>query len=188
MRLFVAIDIDESIQEALGRLQRELQESVDIKKSDVKWVRPDLMHLTLKFLGEVKDVRIAEVCDIVAAAVSRHERFELDVAKVGCFGGSSARVLWVGMGEKNDCLASLQKDIEQGLAGAGWPAEQRKFAGHLTLCRIRNAKAGRKLARLTEDYEDLYLGSVPVDSVCLYQSQLTEAGPIYTVLSRTELQ
>ena len=65
MRLFIAIDIDERIRKALSDLQRRLQSEADIKKSDAKWVRPDAIHLTLKFLGEVEDEKVVEVCNIV---------------------------------------------------------------------------------------------------------------------------
>ncbi len=65
MRVFVAIDIGREIRTALGDLQKQLQNKADFKKSDVKWVRPELVHLTLKFLGEVDERKVAEVCDIV---------------------------------------------------------------------------------------------------------------------------
>ena len=69
-----------------------------------------------------------------------------------------------------------------------WAAEERKFSGHLTLCRVRNTKAGVKLARLMEDYKNFKAGGIKVESVAVYQSQLTPTGPIYTVLGRYNLQ
>jgi len=188
MRCFIAIDIDERIQQALDRLQQQLQAKADIRKSDVKWVKPEQMHLTLKFLGEVKDQKIAELCNIVDKVAAKYTPFEVDVAKLGCFGKNAARVLWVGIGEKNDTLLALQKDIDQALTAVGYPSEQRQFAGHLTLCRIRNPKAGRELTRLSSKYEDLQLGSVFVESVCLYQSRLTPTGPVYTLLGNYKLK
>ena len=107
---------------------------------------------------------------------------------VGFFGGRSARVLWVGAGQDNENLLQLQEDLEQRLASAGWPPETRKFAGHLTLCRVRNSKAGVKLARLTEEYGDYKLGVMPVDSLGVYQSELRPEGPVYTVLGNYKLQ
>lgn len=187
MRVFIAIDIAEEILASLGDLQKQLQSKVNFKKSDVKWVKPQLVHLTLKFLGEVKDTRIAEVCDIVAATAAGYKSFELNAAGVGYFGKNAPKVLWLGI-EQREALRSLQKDIEQGLAKAGWAQEARPFSGHLTLCRIRNPKAGRELAKISEDYQDLQVGSWVVDSVCVYQSELRPDGPVYTVLSRTELK
>lgn len=188
MRVFIAIDIDEQIRKALGRLQDELRGKADIKKSDAKWVNPQNIHLTLKFLGEIKDEQVAEVCNITRDVAGRHESFDLDVESVGHFGGKSAKVLWVGMGQNCDKLLQLQQDLEQQLDSAGWPMENRKFSGHLTLCRIRSARAGDNLAQLARQYKDFKLGTMPADSVTVYQSQLKPQGPIYTVLGRYELE
>ena len=187
MRCFIAIDIDEKIKAALGNLQQRLQSSVDIKKNDVKWVRPEAVHLTLKFLGEIKDEKVAEVCNIVKDITGRHEGFELDIESVGYFGGRSAKVLWVGAGENNSNLLALQRDIEQQLALAGWPRQGRGFAAHLTLCRIRRPAAGIKLAAMSEEYRDFKLGIMPADSVSVYQSQLKPTGPVYTLLGNYKL-
>jgi 2'-5' RNA ligase len=188
MRVFIAIDIGEPIRKALGRLQDELQVKADIKRSDAKWVNPENIHLTLKFLGEIKDEQIMDVCNITGDVAGRHKSFELDIESVGHFGGRSARVLWVGTGQNSEKLLQLQQDLEQQLDSAGWPREARKFSGHLTLCRIRNAKAGVKLAQLATAYKDFKLGSMPADSVSIYQSQLTPKGPVYTVLGKYELR
>ena len=188
MRVFIAIDIDEQIRKALSRLQNEMRSKVDIKRSDVKWVNPDVMHLTLKFLGEIKDVQAVDVCNITKDVAGRHTNFELGVETVGYFGGRSARVLWVGTGQNCENLLQLQSDLEQELASAGWHGETRKFSGHLTLCRVRNSKAGVKLAQMTEEYKDFKLGTVSADSVSVYQSQLTPKGPVYTVLGNYKLQ
>ena len=187
MRCFIAIDIDEQIRKALASLQNELQSKADIKKSDVKWVKPESIHLTLKFLGEIRDEQAVDVCNITKEVASRHKSFELDVESVGYFGGRSARVLWVGAGQDCENLLQLQNDLEQQLASTGWPKETRKFSGHLTLCRVRNSKAGLKLAQITENYKDFKLGTMPADSVSVYQSQLTPKGPIYTLLGNYKL-
>ena len=188
MRVFIAIAIDEQIRKALANLQNELQDKADVKKSDVKWVTPETIHLTLKFLGEIKDEQVVDVCNITDDVASRHKSFELDVESVGHFGGRSARVLWVGTGQNSEKLLQLQEDLEQQLDLAGWPRETRKFSGHLTLCRIRNARAGIKLAQMISEYKDFKLGTMPADSVSVYQSQLTPKGPIYTVVGNYRLQ
>ena len=188
MRCFIAIDIDEKIREALAILQKKLQSDADVKKGDVKWVDPNSMHLTLKFLGEIKDNQLAGVCDITKDVAGRHKNFEIDVESVGCFGGKSARVVWVGAGLNCEMLLQLQKDLEEQLASAGWPQEERDFAGHLTLCRVKNSGAGLKLSQLAEKYKDYKLGTMPADSLSVYQSDLTPKGPIYTVLGNYKLQ
>jgi len=191
MRLFIAIDIDEKVRGALGDLQRQLQRRTDeegIKKRDVKWVSPEAIHLTLKFLGEVKDEKAAEICNIVRDVSGRHRGFELDIRSVGCFGGKAARVLWVGTGRGSEQLSQLAKGLDEQLASAGWPKETREFSGHLTVCRIKSSSAGVKLAAMSEEYRDLELGVISVDALSVYQSQLTPKGPIYTRLANCELR
>ena len=188
MRCFIAIDINEEIRKALGDLQQRLQDQAGLNKSDVKWVKPENMHLTLKFLGEIKDQEIVKVCDIVRDVASLHRWFELCVEKLGRFGGRSARVLWVGTGAGSDNLCRLQKDLDKQLALAGWQEDERDFTGHLTLCRIKNPKAGIKLAQMAEEHKDSKLGTVLADSVSVYQSRLTPTGPVYTVIGNYKLQ
>ncbi len=188
MRVFIATDIDEAVRKGIGALQRELMGKVRLGKGDVKWVSPDAMHLTLKFMGEVGDEQAVEICNIVKNVAAEHKSFQLSIETVGYFGGKSARVLWVGTGAGSDDLRRLAEDIEGRWAKAGWPEEEREFAGHLTLCRIKAPAAGIKLAAMSEEYKDFKLGSISADSVTVYQSQLTPAGPIYTVLGNYKLQ
>jgi len=188
MRCFIAIDLDDAIRAAVGDLQRQMQGRANLDRRDCSWVRPEVMHITLKFLGEIRDSDSVTVCDIVEQVASEHNSFELDIENVGHFGGKAARVLWVGSEAGRDSLCQLQQNLEKQLETAGWPAEARKFSGHLTLCRIKNPKVSRQLAQISEQYKDFKLGTVTVDSVCLYQSQLTPQGPIYTALGRYSLR
>ncbi len=191
MRVFIAIDINNEIRKRLSDLQLQLQKEAiqqNVKKSDVKWVDPRQIHLTLKFLGEVADEGIVNVCNTVKIVADRNSSFDLTVESVGCFGGKSARVLWVGTGLGGDELLRLQNDLEQAMASAGWPEEARQFSGHLTLCRIRNSKAGAKLVQIADKYKDFKLGVISADALSVYQSQLMPAGPIYTALGNYKLR
>ena len=133
--------------------------------------------------GELSELRKA-----VEQAAGLHETFELDIESVGCFGGRTAKVLWVGTGRGSDSLSRLQEDVEKQLASAGWPAESRRFTGHLTLCRIRSSRAGLRLAELSKDYRQFELGSMSVAAVCVHESQLTPTGPLYTRLGNYRLR
>ena len=90
MRCFIAIDIPEEIRAELANLQKKLAGQVDIRKGDVKWVEPEGMHLTLKFLGEVPDNQIVEVCNIIKEVAGRYQEFDFAVREAGSFGGRSA--------------------------------------------------------------------------------------------------
>jgi len=187
MRCFIAIDIGEDIRAALAALQKDLSGKVDIRKGDVKWVEPSKIHLTLKFLGEIEDKQVAEVCEISKQVAAVHKNFTLDIESVGSFGGRSAKVVWVGAKKGADELITLQKDLDEQLEQAGYPKEDREFSAHLTLCRVRDPKAGFKLADAAGAYGDYKVGSISADSLCVYQSQLTPAGPIYTLLASFKL-
>ena len=188
MRCFIAIDITEEIRAGLADLQQDIADNVAVRRDDLKWVRPEAMHLTLKFLGEIRDREVMDICRVTEAVAARQEAFNFAVKKVGHFGGQSARVLWVGAGLDCPELLRLQEDLEEQLAEAGWPKEGRKFSGHLTLCRVRNVKAGFKLAQMTEQFKDVDLGTVRCDAVCVYQSTLKPDGPVYTLLGHYNLR
>lgn len=187
MRAFIAIDIDEKIRAGLADLQKRLNAKVDIKKGDVKWVEPENIHLTLKFLGEIKDEQLAEVCDITKQVAETHKNFTLDVESAGSFGGRSAKVIWVGISKGAEELLALQKDLENQVSQLGYPPEEREFSAHLTVCRVKNLKAGFKLAEVVVQFAKLKLGSVSANAIHVYQSQLTPSGPVYTLLASFKL-
>jgi 2'-5' RNA ligase len=187
MRVFIAIDINEEVQKAIGKLQKKIQNETRIDKG-VKWVRPELMHLTLKFLGDVKDDILNDVCKITGEVVAKYSAFNLDIENAGHFGGNSARVLWVGTGDGNEILAQIAGDLNEKLQHLGFAPETRRFTGHLTLCRIKNAGAGYELARVAQEFGDFEAGTVIVDRIIVYQSQLSSEGPTYTPIAKYNLK
>lgn len=186
MRCFIAVDINKDVRRGIADLQWDLRQEAGTKGLNAKWVDPENIHLTLKFLGEVKDRDITEVCRIVEEVASDHKRFMMDVEKVGSF-GRPARVLWVGVDNAVE-LKKLQGDLDSRLAQAGWPKDRKGFSGHLTLCRVKNFQTGERLEQIVKDYGEVKLGSVLVDLVYVYRSDLTSEGPEYTVISRSSLQ
>lgn len=188
MRCFIAVDIDDDIRKAVGDLQDRLKAQVDCKRSDIKWVDPKLMHLTLKFLGDVPDKNIVTVCQVAESVAAAHRPFDLDIESVGHFGGRSARVLWGGTGQGKDTLASMQADLESRLEEAGWPREARRFSAHLTLCRVRNTRVGMDLIEAYKPYERKVFGTCRIEQIIVYHSQLTSQGPIYTPVGTCPLQ
>jgi 2'-5' RNA ligase len=188
MRCFVAIDIDQAMKADLTDVQTQIKAQVDLRSGEVKWVRPEAMHLTLKFLGEIKNPQSVRVCDVTQAVCQRHMAFEVAVREVGFFGGRSARVVWVGVGRDSQALMDLQTDLEAELDQAGWPPEGRRFSAHLTLGRVKQYGAGRALAQGLSAFKELDLGTLPVQTVSVYQSQLRPQGPEYTALARYTLK
>jgi 2'-5' RNA ligase len=91
MRCFIALNINEQVRNQFERLQKELDEKSGLKTGTVKWANPDLVHLTLKFLGEVPDRDIAGVCRVVEELAKDHKCFSIDIGKLGCFESSLGR-------------------------------------------------------------------------------------------------
>ncbi len=187
MRCFIAIDLDDEIKADLADLQDQIKQTVDLRKRDCTWARPEAAHLTLKFLGDIPDLRSVDLCRVTEEVTQRHAPFSVEVGQVGHFGGRCAKVLWVGAGKTSEPLTALQADLAECLDAAGWPQEARRYCGHLTLCRIRSGKAGFELAKVAKKYENVKLGRMPVASVTVYQSRLCLEGPEYTPLAHYDL-
>jgi 2'-5' RNA ligase len=187
MRCFIAIDIDETLKADLTDVQARIKQQVNLHPGAVKWVQPEGMHLTLKFLGEIKDTQSVDVCGITQALCERHPAFTVEVRDVGYFGGRSARTVWIGVGKDSQALLDLQADLEAQLDQAGCPPEGRRFSAHLTLCRVKQTRAGLALIPALATFKDLSLGSIPVDKVTVYQSQLRPQGPLHTALAKYQL-
>lgn len=187
LRLFVAIELDEAILQALGDLQTQLRKR---GLDNLRWTRPEGIHLTLKFLGETPEERVPEIIEAVARGVGGHRRQTLSLGKLGTFGGrSSPRVLWVDLTGDIDALAALQASIDRELAALGFEKEDRRFRPHLTLARVRPETARDVAAALADTMENVRSprGELRADEVSLMQSTLGRGGAIYTRLSSAPL-
>ncbi|MCK5269950.1 MAG: RNA 2',3'-cyclic phosphodiesterase [Sedimentisphaerales bacterium] len=188
IRCFIAIELDEGIRGELGRLQDRLRRRLQVNDKAVKWVRPENVHLTLKFLGEVADRVIPDICSAVSEAAGEIAPFTFEVTDCGCFPRSgAARVLWVGVKQGKETLLQLQEMVELYLAEIGFPPEERRFSAHLTLGRIKNTEAGRLVHDAVAELEPIRLGCRDVSEITVFQSELTQSGPIYTPLHHGKL-
>lgn len=186
MRLFVAIDIDPQIRGGIERVQQQLKHELNLSGREAKWVRPEQIHLTLKFLGEVRDDALTSVCEVVTQTASRHDGFDLQVRGMGVF-GRPARVVWAGI---EPCLElmKLQSELEDKFEKLGWKKENRPFSGHLTVCRVKTFGAGKKLGDAIERWNDEIFGTVWARQVVLYESRLSPSGPEYGVVCTAPLK
>ncbi|NLG85710.1 MAG: RNA 2',3'-cyclic phosphodiesterase [Firmicutes bacterium] len=170
MRLFFALPLPLEVQMQLVAWQRLWSQTVN----NVKWVKKDNLHLTLKFLGAVSPSQLSVVTETAHEALSKHSRFTIYVDKTGVFPHSQrARVLWVGLKDCNGCLARLQQDLEKCLASVGFPLDSKPFIPHLTLGRLRQPTA------VIPPVFPVINEAVPINNVILYESILTPGGPLY---------
>ncbi len=143
-----------------------------------RWVRPENMHLTLRFIGEVENGTADDV-DAALGTVAAAP-FDLSFAGVGHFGKpSAARILWAGV-NPNDALDHLQAKVEAAVTRAGLPAEQRRFSPHITLARLKRAQSGR-VEQFVAEHAGFRAAPITIDRFVLYSSFLSSSGAIYTL-------
>ncbi|HWV38741.1 MAG TPA: RNA 2',3'-cyclic phosphodiesterase [Vulgatibacter sp.] len=184
MRLFVAVDPDEAVRAALGAAIDALRPLAP----DARWARPEGLHLTLAFLGEIPDAIVPEVRRAVEVAAGASAPLRLRAGGGGSFGSRAhPRVLWVGLEGDVEALASLKSSLEAALAPAGYAPDPRPFAPHLTLARSRPPRGDRDLALCAADPALADLGAFTVSELVLYRSHLSPQGSRYEAVLRAKL-
>lgn len=182
LRLFVACELPDEVKRALGRIQDDLRSALSGGAVRLRWVRPESVHVTLKFLGEVEETRVAEITSALAAAVEPFELRLSSSAGLGGFGGARLRVVWLGLEGDVEALAALASRVEQALTPLGFPAERRPFAAHLTIARVpdrASPEERRQLALLLERHRTPALPSMILTEVRLMRSVLGPGGSAY---------
>lgn len=183
MRTFIAIELKKEIRDTLFQIQEELKSA----QADVRWVRSENIHLTLKFLGEVEETKIPEIVRCLKELGGQIKPFTVKISGLGAFPGlKSARVIWAGAKEDTGELARLAGTIENILAELGFPKENRKFSSHLTLGRLRSNKNKDKLGQKLEKIKIPEL-SQRINSIALFESVLHPTGAVYQKLSEISL-
>ena len=179
VRVFIALAIPDEVRAALGDAQARLRPA----GADVKWVRPEAIHATLRFIGDTNEERVPALGEAIAAAAAGIAPFSLEARGTGFFPNESRpRVVWAGLAGDLPALLRLQARVEAEVVRIGYPADDRPFAAHLTLGRVRSGKRAGALVRAARDPAGTSLGAVPVDRVILYRSELRPQGAVYTRL------
>jgi 2'-5' RNA ligase len=193
LRLFVAIELPERWLTALGELQARMQEALanepSLAGTRLRWVRPEGIHLTLKFIGEVAPQRLDPIREQLARAVPQGPDITIHPGAAGSFEDRRApRVIWMGVrDEPQQSLLPLAESIETWLTAAGVPRERRGFRGHLTLARLPEGLTDAqryRVAEVTKGVEAPDMPAFPVQTVSLMQSFLGPGGARYERLER----
>lgn len=186
MRLFVAIDLNDAARKAIAVEQRRLAEGLGSPAS-LKWVRPEQMHLTLAFLGEIEEARAAALIDAMGEDIDEAQPFLIVIAGLGVFPPQGApRVLWIGLSTGACEVIELQRRVVDRLSRIGVTLERRAFHPHLTLARWRQARPADR-RRVAAAERGLEVARVEVDAVTVYESRLSSAGPTHTAVARAPL-
>ncbi|HKS83625.1 MAG TPA: RNA 2',3'-cyclic phosphodiesterase [Candidatus Acidoferrales bacterium] len=174
MRLFVAIDFPDAVREAIRGLIAQLKP----ESRSARWVRPEGMHITLKFLGETDPSRLGSIRSALSA-IQSSQPVEMRFRALGFFPNERRpRVLWIGV-EASPILAALAADADRALASIGFAPESRAFVPHLTLARFQSPKGTESLVRKAGELKDAEFGSTRESQFYLFQSILKPSGAEY---------
>ena len=184
IRTFIAVSVSPEIRSAARRLTELLRDAAGY----VKWVAPENLHWTMLFLGDVEELEIPAVCSAVAAAATDIESFELNAHGAGAFPTPDRpRTLWLGAGTGSQAMVALHSAIQKRLDRLGHRGEHRRFVPHITLGRAGRMERPRSLVRELAGLAEFDGGSMLVDEVTVYSSELQPGGPVYEVLARAPL-
>lgn len=176
VRAFVALELPAGLRSAIERLSAELRPRL----AGLRWVRPEGVHLTLRFLGDASPSQVERLRESLGPAAARCPRTEVAVGDLGLFPErGSPRVLWLGL-ELPEPIKALQAACEAAAVEAGFPAEPRPFRPHLTLGRWRDRAPRPELP-------PVQLGAAGLETLVLFRSELRPEGAVHTPLERFAL-
>jgi 2'-5' RNA ligase len=189
LRTFIAIELDQELVQNLTNLQGRLRR--DMPPRAVRWVRPEAIHLTLKFLGDTGQQQVEQVKEALDRAAQEVVPFAFTAGGIGCFPNTRRpRVVWVGLHEPTGALRHLRDAVEGQVAPLGFPTEKRPFSPHLTLGRVHRRASRSEVRAVGEIIAASAMGNLDemqVHEVCYIKSDLRPSGAVYTTLSRAPL-
>ena len=183
IRAFIAITPPTTLQQTMAEVRQVFQ------RCAWRWVIPNHIHLTLKFLGNVPDESVTSLLQAMEHAAQGQTVFPLRAKALGCFPQPARpRVLWVGLDDPSQALGRLNERLMAALTPRGFPPEERPFHPHLTLARAQNGTRSRQLLPMLQTYYNRDFGEFLVTQLHLVQSGLQRGGSRYTILRSVTLQ
>jgi 2'-5' RNA ligase len=181
LRTFIAVELTGEIRTVLEDIQNRLKTF----HADVKWVEPQNIHLTLKFLGDVKSKDIPLLTETLTAALKGTTPIPTELAELGAFPDlRRPRVLWAGLKDEDGRIAQLAAAIEEVLGKIGYKKEPRDFKAHVTLGRMRSLKNIAPLVKELQEYRFPRTFPQVIAGITLFKSTLTSSGPLYEILKK----
>ena len=183
-RTFLALPLDEAILRGLVAVQRKLARV----GADVRWVEPENLHVTVKFLGGVEDAALADVCNVAEQIAAQIEPFGLEIRGVGAQPpAGQLRMVWAGIDDPDGGLGRLNDLAERAYAGLGFKQELRQYHPHLTLGRVKTGRKVDALRQVIAELADTDFGRQGADDLLVFASRLTPQGPVYSPMKTIRL-
>ena len=154
----------------------------------VRWTRPDSVHLTVKFLGNVADGLVPDLCEALGTAAALSRPFEMTIGNIGCFPPrGNPRIVWVGADEPAGGLVECVGLVEEAYAELGFAPEKRAYKPHVTIGRVKSPRKAKDLRDRLAAEEPFTAGVQSVTDLVLFQSDLRPTGAVYTAVCRAPL-
>jgi len=181
IRCFLAFELPEDIKSIVTQVSGELRKS----SLDVRWVRPEYIHLTVVFMGDIESEQVSLMGEPLSVVCSDHSPFTISLKPMGCFPNSrNPRVIWLGIDADLDRMSRFRDDLQQALSPFGIKEEERAFRPHLTLGRFKKpGKRQTELEQLLAKYRDLSSPARTLGDLVLFRSDLKPGGAVYTKMA-----
>lgn len=183
IRTFIAIELPDGVKSQIDTLETQLKKA----KADLTWVCPRNIHLTLKFLGDTPEGRLADVREGIREAVASLPSFGVTLGTIGAFPSlDRPRVIWVDVQDGREDLIALQNRVEKALLQRRFVREERPYSPHLTIGRVRTPQGVGALVNQIRQ-SPFQAAPIRVSRVVIVKSELRQQGPLYTVLDHVPL-
>ena len=181
IRAFIAIELDDAITKMIGDIERQLA-SLDC---DIRLVKPENCHLTLKFLGEIRIKKIPSIVDVVGSQVKKSSRLSFHLTGLGAFPSLHApRIVWVGVGDHDSHIANFVNSLENTLGNIGIEKEDKSFHPHITMGRVKSNKNASRISKFIKSHGVLNNVSQITREITLFKSTLNALGPRYESIGK----
>jgi len=182
-RLFAAVKIHPS--DEFLKTYNSLK--TGLKFCRITWVKPDSIHVTLKFFGETEEKRIPEISRVLKEVASSHKPFASELVNVGIFGSSyNPKVIWFGIGNAEP-LKELGIDVLKSVETIGWEHDRQNFVPHLTIGRIKEIPDKHLFQKMIDEHKKTWMQEIQVREFHLYESILQKEGPVYKIVESYKL-
>lgn len=184
-RIFTAVDISDETRRKFSDYIATLR--AGFPNVRVGWDKPEKLHLTLKFLGDINEKQLGDLTGAVSETAKQISDFKLRISKTGVFPTmQNARILWLGVEDEKGSLRKLNEILESQCNSKGFAGEKRSFKAHLTIGRLREPHNSRQLVEnhLRNDFES---AEFTIKEIVIYESKLAPTGSVYSVVEQRKL-